>query len=460
MLRLFSAFLLTALTLAAAPCDLILSARYVITMDARRQVIEDGAIAIRDSRIVAVGTKATIDRDWQPKRRIDRPNALITPGLVNTHTHAAMSLFRGIADDMKLQDWLNNFIFPAEAKNVTADFVRWGTRLAALEMLLSGTTTFTDMYYFEDVVAEVAKEAGIRGVLGETIIGFPVADNKTPADALKYTEKYLQRFKGDALVVPAVAPHALYTNSDETLKAARALANKYNAPILIHLSETKTENDDNQAKRKQSPTQTLNSLGFFGGRTVAAHCVWVDAADQAILKTTNTGVAHCPSSNMKLASGAAPIVDMLKRGINIGLGPDGPAGSNNDFDMLEEADLAAKLQKLIRNDPEALPAKQAFEMATIGGARALGLDKEIGSLETGKRADLITINLDVANAVPLFDPYSQVVYSLKGGNVLDVVVNGKEVVRDHRAVTLDQAAILAKAREYGLSVAQSIKQKR
>ncbi|NDJ15400.1 MAG: amidohydrolase, partial [Acidobacteriia bacterium] len=270
-------------------------------MDARRQVIENGAIAIRDSRIVAVGTKATIDRDWQPKRRIDRPNALITPGLVNTHTHAAMSLFRGIADDMKLQDWLNNFIFPAEAKNVTADFVRWGTRLAALEMLLSGTTTFTDMYYFEDVVAEVAKEAGIRGVLGETIIGFPVADNKTPADALKYTEKYLQRFKGDALVVPAVAPHALYTNSDETLKAARALANKYNAPILIHLSETKKENDDNQAKRKQSPTQTLNSLGFFGGRTVAAHCVWVDAADQAILKTTNTGVAHCPSSNMKLA---------------------------------------------------------------------------------------------------------------------------------------------------------------
>lgn len=456
MLRSFSAFLLASVALSAAPCDLILSARYVITMDGRRQVIENGAVAVRDSRIVAVGTKGAIDRDWQPKRRIDRPNALITPGLINTHTHAAMSLFRGIADDMKLQDWLNNFIFPAEAKNVTPDFVRWGTRLAALEMLLSGTTTFTDMYYFEDVVAETAREAGIRGVLGETIIGFPVADAKTPAEALKFTEKYLQRFKGDPLVVPAIAPHALYTNSDDTLKAARTLANKYNAPILIHLSETKKENDDNQSKRKQSPTQTLNSLGFFSGRTLAAHCVWVDAADQAILKTTNTGVAHCPSSNMKLASGAAPVVDMLKRGINVGLGPDGPAGSNNDFDMLEEADLAAKLQKLIRNDPEALPAKQAFEMATIGGARALGLDKEIGSLETGKRADVITINLDVANAVPLFDPYSQIVYALKGGNVLDVVVNGKEVVRDHRAVTLDQATIIAKAREYGLSVAKSV----
>ncbi len=446
-------------TLAAAPCDLILSARYVVTMDGRHQVIENGAVAVRDSRIVAVGTKAAVDRDWQPKRRIDRPNGLITPGLVNTHTHAAMSLFRGLADDRKLQDWLNNFIFPAEAKNVTPEFVRWGTRLAALEMLLSGTTTFTDMYYFEDVVAEVAKEAGIRGVLGETIIGFPVADAKTPAAALQAAEKFLERFKGDALVVPAIAPHALYTNSDETLKAARALANKYNAPLLIHLSETKKENDDNQAKRRQSPTQTLHALGLLNGRTLAAHCVWVDAADQAILKTTNTGVAHCPSSNMKLASGAAPVVDMLKRGINVGLGSDGPAGSNNDFDMLEEADLAAKLQKLIRSDPEALPAKQAFEMATLGGARALGLDKEIGSLETGKRADLIVINLDVANAVPLFDPYSQIVYALKGSNVLDVVVNGREVVRDHRAVTLDQAAILAKAHEYGLSVAQSVKQK-
>ena len=446
-------------TLAAAPCDLILSARYVVTMDGRHQVIENGAVAVRDSRIVAVGTKAAVDRDWQPKRRIDRPNGLITPGLVNTHTHAAMSLFRGLADDRKLQDWLNNFIFPAEAKNVTPEFVRWGTRLAALEMLLSGTTTFTDMYYFEDVVAEVAKEAGIRGVLGETIIGFPVADAKTPAAALQAAEKFLERFKGDALVVPAIAPHALYTNSDETLKAARALANKYNAPLLIHLSETKKENDDNQAKRRQSPTQTLHALGLLNGRTLAAHCVWVDAADQAILKTTNTGVAHCPSSNMKLASGAAPVVDMLKRGINVGLGSDGPAGSNNDFDMLEEADLAAKLQKLIRSDPEALPAKQAFEMATLGGARALGLDKEIGSLETGKRADLIVINLDVANAVPLFDPYSQIVYALKGSNVLDVVVNGREVVRDHRAVTLDQAAILAKAREYGISVAQSVKHK-
>jgi 5-methylthioadenosine/S-adenosylhomocysteine deaminase len=459
MLRSFSLLFLLAGALTAAPCDLIVSARYVVTMSAQRRVIENGAVAIRGERIVAVGPRAEIDRDWQSRRRIDRPGGLVTPGLINTHTHGAMSLFRGIADDLKLQDWLNNFIFPAEAKNVSPDFVRWGTRLACLEMLLSGTTTFTDMYYFEDIVAETAKEAGMRGVLGETMIGFPVADAKTPADSLRYAEKFLIRFRDDPLVVPAVAPHALYTNTLDNLRAARALANKYHAPILIHLSETKKENDDNQGLRHQSPTQTLNALGFFNGRTVAAHCVWVDQTDMGVLKAKNVGVAHCPSSNMKLASGAAPVVDLLKRGIAVGLGTDGPAGSNNDFDMFEEVDLAAKLQKLVRGDPEALPARQAFEMATIGGARVLGLEKEIGSLETGKRADMISIDLDAPNAVPLYDVYSQLVYALKGSNVLDVVVNGREIVRDKRCLTLDQQAIVARAREYGLKVAQSVRQK-
>src|SRR5271165_6246531 len=295
MLRSFSLLFLLAGALAAAPCDLIVSARYVVTMNAQRRVIENGAVAIRGDRIVAVGARAEIDRAWQPAHRIDRPEALLAPGLINTHTHAAMSLFRGIADDLKLQDWLNNFIFPAEAKNVSPDFVRQGTRLACLEMLLSGTTTFTDMYYFEDVVAEVAKEAGMRGVLGETVIGFPVADAKTPADALKLSEKFLIRFHNDPLVVPAIAPHAPYTNSDDTLRAARALANKYNAPILIHISETRKENDDSQTQFHESPTQRLNAIGFFAGRTVGAHCVWVDAKDMDVLKAKNVGVAHCPS---------------------------------------------------------------------------------------------------------------------------------------------------------------------
>src|SRR5689334_7219122 len=274
MSRFFS-FLFFALSLAAAPADWIWSARYVITMDGQRRVIENGAVVIKGDRIAAVGTRAEIDARYQPKQRLNRPNAILAPGLISTHTHAAMSLFRGIADDLRLQDWLEKFIFPAEAKNVSPDFVRWGTRLGCLEMLLGGTTTFTDMYYFEDVVAEAAKEAGMRGVLGETIIGFPVADNKTPADALKFTERYLQRFRNDPLIVPAPAPHALYTNSDETLKASRALANKYRAPLIIHLSETKKENDDAMAQRHASPTKVLDSLGVLEGRTVVAHAVWV-----------------------------------------------------------------------------------------------------------------------------------------------------------------------------------------
>ncbi|MGA3098935.1 MAG: amidohydrolase family protein [Bryobacteraceae bacterium] len=456
MLRICSFFLFVC-TLAAEPADWIWSARYVLTSNAQRPVIENGAVAVRGERIVGVGTKAEIDRQFQTRQRLDRPEAILAPGLVNTHTHAAMSLFRGIADDLKLQDWLDKFIFPAEAKNVTADFVRWGTRLGCLEMLLGGTTTFTDMYYFEDVVAETAKEAGMRGVLGETIIGFPVADARTPADALAFTEKYLQRFHGDSLIVPAVAPHALYTNSDETLKAARALANKYNAPLIMHLSETRKENDDEQAKRHTSPTATLDALGVLSGRTVAAHCVWVSDADLAIIKARNVGVAHCPSSNMKLASGVAPIVKMLALGIAVGLGPDGPAGSNNDFNLFEEMDLAAKLQKVTTLDPQALPAATAFEMATIGGARVLGMEKEIGSLEPGKRADMILVRLDRPNAVPLYDPISQMVYALKADDVRDVMVNGKPVVRDARILTLNEAQILQKAGEYRDKVAASLK---
>ena len=457
MLRFFSLFCFFAAALGAEPADQVWSARYVITMDAGGRVIENGAVAIRGERIVAVGPKAAIDRQYQPKQRLDRPDAILAPGLINTHAHAPMSLFRGIADDMRLQDWLEKFIFPAEAKNVTPDFVRWGTRLACLEMLLSGTTTYTDMYYFEDVVAEATKEAGMRGVLGETIIGFPVPDNKTPADALKFTERYVTRFRADPLIVPAVAPHAVYTNSDDNLKAARALANKYGVPLLIHLSETKKENDDTLAKRKMTPTQILDSLGVLRGRTLAAHGVWLTSADIAILKQRGTGVAHCPSSNMKLASGVAPVLKLLAAGVAVGLGTDGPAGSNNDSNLFEEMDLAAKLQKVTTGDPQALPARTALAMATAGGARALGMEKEIGSLEPGKRADLISVRLDRPHAVPLYGVYSQMVYALKGSDVRDVMVNGRPVVRDGRSLLLDEREIMAKAAEYQAKVLASLR---
>ncbi|MFB3826218.1 MAG: amidohydrolase family protein [Bryobacteraceae bacterium] len=438
--------------MAAEPADWLWTARYVVTMDAGRRVIENGAVAVRAGRIAGVGPRAEIERRYQAGRRLDRPDALIAPGFINAHTHAPMSLLRGIADDLPLQTWLEKFIFPAEARNVSPEFVLWGTRLACLEMLLSGTTTFADMYYFEEVVAEAAREAGMRGVLGETIIGFPSPDAKTPDAALAYTEKFIRRFRKDPLIVPAVAPHAMYTNSDGVLRQSRALADRYGVPLLTHLSETKRENDESLAKRRTSPAAALDALGVLKGRTLAAHCVWLSDADIRLLKARGTGVAHCPSSNMKLASGVAPVVKMLAAGLAIGLGTDGPAGSNNDFDLLEEADLAAKLQKVVTLDPSAVPAQAALEMATIGGARALGMEREIGSLEAGKRADLITMRLDTPRAVPLYNVVSQMVYALKGGDVRDVMVEGRAVVSDGRCLTINAAEVIAKAREFGRKI--------
>lgn len=455
--RLSLLLLFLPLFLQADSADLILTAKYVVTMDAQQHLIEDGAVAVRGERIVGIGKRSEIDARFQAKQRIDKGEAILAPGLINTHTHAAMSLFRGIADDLNLQEWLNKFIFPAEKKNVNAEFVKWGTRLAMLEMLRGGTTTYTDMYYFEGTVAETTKAAGMRGVLGETVIGFPVNDAPNPVAAIRLAEGFLRHYHGDSLIVPAVAPHAPYTNSDDTLKACRVLAIRYNAPVLIHLSETRKENDDCLRDRHMTPAQRLDSLGFFRGRTLIAHGVWLTDGDIALLKKGNVGVAHCPSSNMKLASGAAPVVKMLDRGLNVGLGTDGPAGSNNDFDMFEEMDLAAKLQKLTTRDPRALPARTAVAMATITGAKALGLDKDIGSLETGKRADMILVRLDRPHAIPMYDVYSQLVYALKSSDVTDVVINGKIIVRDAKYQTIDATETLAKAKEYGLQIARSVK---
>lgn len=456
--KICAALLFTALsvTLSAAPADQIWTARYVITMDPQRRVIENGAVAITGSRIVAVGPRAEVERAFQAKRRLDRPNAIISPGFIDTHTHAPMSLFRGIADDKRLQDWLEKYIFPAEARNVNAEFVRWGTRLACLEMASYGTTTFTDMYYFEDVLAETVREAGLRGVLGQTIIGFPAPDYKTPAAALAGTEKFLRRFHDDSLVVPAVAPHSVYTVAEDVLKATRALADKYRAPLLIHLSETKKENADMMAKRGMTPTRLLDSLGVLNGRTVAAHGVWLDDSDLDILQQHHTGLAHCPTSNTKLASGIARVVDILRRGMNMGLGTDGFAGSNDGADLMQEMSLAAKLQKVTQMDPEVLPAEQALEMATIIGARVLGLDKEIGSLEVGKRADIIALSLAGPNAVPTYNPYSILVYSLKATDVSDVMVNGRQIILNRQMLTLDRTKVISKAVEYRSIISDSL----
>ncbi|HLJ49715.1 MAG TPA: amidohydrolase [Bryobacteraceae bacterium] len=454
--RLSACLVLIVLSAKAQPADWLYTARYVVTMDASHRLIENGAVAVQGDHIIAVGPRAEIERQHPAKQRLDRPDAILLPGLVNTHAHAAMSLLRGIADDLALQDWLTKFIFPAEAKNVSPDFVLWGTRLACLEMMLSGTTTYVDMYYFEDRVAQATKEAGMRGVLGETIIGFPVPDAKTPGDSLRFTEGFIKQFKGDPLIVATVAPHALYTNSDADLQACRRLANRYGVPLVIHLSETKKENDDARAARGMSPTQILEKLGVLDGPTIAAHGVWLDDADIQILKQHGTGIGHCPTSNMKLASGIAPVLKLLAAGVPTGLGTDGPAGSNNDFDLMEDMNLASDLQKVTSGDPRALPAEKALEMATIDGARVAGLDKQIGSLEPGKKADFITLRLDRPHAVPLYNVYSQIVYALKGSDVQDVTVNGKQIVRDGRSLTLDAHAIIEKAKEYRVKVSASL----
>jgi 5-methylthioadenosine/S-adenosylhomocysteine deaminase len=435
----------------------IVHARYVVTMDAARRVIEDGALAIQGSAIAAVGTRAAIDRDFTAAHTLDKPNALVAPGLIDTHTHAPMSLLRGIADDRRLQDWLEHYIFPAEARNVSPEFVRWGTRLACYEMLLAGITTYTDMYYFEETEAQAAKEAGIRGVLGQTVIGFPAPDYKTWRAAIAGTEKFIQHYGGDELITPAVAPHAIYTTPDDALLAAHQLATRYKAPLLIHLAETRKEREDSLAQRRLTPVQVLEKLGILDGRVVAAHSIWVDQNDMEILARHRTGVAHCPSSNMKLADGVAPVVDLLKRGIAVGVGNDGFAGSNDSADILRELDIAAKLQKVGRMDPTALSAEQAFAMATIDGARVLGLEREIGSLEAGKRADFFTLALDESRAVPLYDVYSFLAYAAHAGDAEDVFVNGRQVVSKRRVLTLDRDAIFRNAEEWKRKVLASLK---
>jgi 5-methylthioadenosine/S-adenosylhomocysteine deaminase len=436
--------------------DLLVTGATVVTMDASRRVIEAGAVAIRGERIVAVGKTSELSDQYQAARQISALGKIVLPGLINTHNHAAMVLFRGIADDMALMEWLQKFIFPAEARNVTAEFVEAGTALACLEMIQSGTTTYADMYYFEDQVAQATDRAGMRGVLGETIIEFPAPDNKTPQDAVTYTEKFIQRWKGSARIIPAVAPHAPYTNSGEILKACKALADKYRVPMIIHVSETQDEVKQMQQKYGMTSTAWLGKLGVLGAGVVFNHGVWLTEEDLAIIKDRGVSVTHNPESNMKLASGTAPVVRMLALGIPVGLGTDG-AASNNDLDMFEAMRSAAMLHKLVSMNPTTLPAEKVVEMATLGGARALGLQEEIGSLEAGKRADLIVVEPDVAHAVPLYNIYSHLVYSLKGADVTTSIINGKLVMSEGRVLTLDEKRIKQKAREYQQRILSSLK---
>jgi 5-methylthioadenosine/S-adenosylhomocysteine deaminase len=436
--------------------SLVVTGGTVITMDRVSRVVSPGAIAVDGRDIVAVDTPESVAARYSARDSVDATGHLVLPGLINTHTHAPMVLYRGLADDLALMEWLQKYIFPAEAKTVSPEFVRAGTRLAALEMIQSGTTTYADMYYFEEEIARATKEAGIRGVLGQTIIQFPAPDAKTPSEGIARATSFLQQWAADDLIVPAIAPHAMYTLDGATLKAIRSVADRERAPVIIHLAETRDEVKIARDKYKTTPVQFLESIGFWGPRTIAAHGVHLTPGDIRVLARRRVGVSHNPESNMKLASGTAPVIDLQTAKVPVGLGTDG-AASNNDLDMFEAMRQAAFLHKHATRNPQALPARLALQMATIDGARVLGMDREIGSLEPGKRADLLVVSVATARQTPMYDPFSHLVYVTRGDDVRTVVVNGRVIMRDRRVLTLDESAVLNETHGWAAKVREAIR---
>ena len=428
-----------------ATATIIITNGIVVTVDGTRRILNPGAVAINGTEIVAVDTPAAIASRYKAAQTIDATGKVVMPGLINTHTHAAMVMFRGLGNDLNLMDWLQKYIFPAEAKTVSPDFVRIGTQLAVLEMIQSGTTTFADMYYFEEEVAKVTKPAGMRGVLGQTVIEFPVPDARTPADALARTEAFAKQFDHDELITPSIAPHSVYTLDAKTLTAVSALAKRLMIPIQIHLAETSAEIGLSQERHKMRPVAILDSLNFWAPTTIGAHGVWINDEEIALLKRRDVGISNNPESNMKLSSGTAPVLKYRKAGVSVGIGTDG-AASNNDLDMFEAMRQAAFQQKLVSMDPTAISAPEALEMATLGGARVLGRSQRLGSLEPGKLADIIIVGMSKARQQPLFDPVSQIVYASRGDDVETTIVNGKVLMLNGKVLTMDPARVLSEAR--------------
>jgi 5-methylthioadenosine/S-adenosylhomocysteine deaminase len=429
-------------------CDLLLTNAVVLTMDEAFTVYDDGAVAILGDTIVAVGPEASA---WRAGETVDCAGRVVMPGLVNAHTHAAMSLLRGLADDLRLDVWLMGYMMPVEREFVGPEFVRLGTKLGCAEMIRSGITCFADMYYFEEAVAAAAAEAGMRAFCAQTVLRFPSPDAASFEDGLARARAFIEEWKGHPLIVPGPAPHAPYTCTPEILRACAELAAEFDVPLHIHLSETLLEVEESRRVNGMPVIPWVKKQGLFGAKVLAAHCVHVDEGEMRALKNFDAGVAHNPTSNLKLAAGIAPIAKMRELGLAVGIGTDG-AASNNDLDMFEETRLAALLAKGSTGDPTCVPAREALAMATRLGARALHLDAIAGSLEPGKRADLIVLDLAPVHNVPAFrrDPsgiYAQIVYAAKSTDVLDVMCNGRWLMRDRELLTLDEAALREAARE-------------
>jgi len=423
----------------------IVRAQHVITMNKKDEIIENGAVVVEDGKIADIGEFSEILKKYKNSIPIyGNSNSALIPGFINTHTHAAMVLFRGIADDLPLKQWLTEHIWPREAKFLSEEFVYDGTLLACLEMLKSGTTTFNDMYFFTESIAKAAKNAGIRAVVGQGVLDFPTASGKGADDYLKKASEFIEKYINDELIVPAVAPHAIYTCSRETLLKSKELALKNNVPIHIHLSETFQEVEESINKHGVRPVKYLDSIGFLEGKISAAHCVWLDEEEIEIMAKHNIGVSHCIESNLKLSSGIAPVAKMVRKGVKVSMGTDG-AASNNNLDLLEEISIAAKVQKGITADPTVLDVKTCMKMLTIWAAESLGIEKETGSIEVGKRADIILMNLRKPHLQPIYDIYSTIIYSAKASDIEDVFVNGVPVILNGRHQFIDEDEIIDKA---------------
>jgi 5-methylthioadenosine/S-adenosylhomocysteine deaminase len=400
---------------------------------------------------MAVGTRRSIESKFRARRSIDARGGLILPGFVNAHTHAPMTLLRGVKDDVDLMKWLTKYMFPIERRFVSPEFVRWGALLACWEMIASGTTTFGDGYFFEEEVARAADEAGLRAVPGQGIFDVSTPDSKTSAEGLARAERFLSEWSGHPRITPSLCPHSCYTVEPETFRKTMDLAERFDAPVQTHLAESPAEIAMVRERFATSPIRHLDSLGLLNARLVAAHCVCVDDDEVSLLAESGSGVVHCPESNMKLASGVAPIGKMLGAGVRLGLGTDG-AASNNDLDMIGEMGSAARLHKVATLDPTAAPARAVLRMATLGGAEALHMDDRIGSLEVGKRADVIVLGLSWPAALPLFDPVSHVVYSARSDAVETVIVEGNVVMDRRRIRTLDVEAIRRHVQRFGRKI--------
>jgi len=434
--------------------DLVVAGGMVLTADHDWNIYDPGAVAVDGGAIVGLGPRDEVEWAYRGRERIDTSGRLVMPGLINAHTHAPMTLFRGIADDLPLETWLYKYIWPAETKLLSPDFVRLGTQLAAAEMIRSGTVLFCDMYFFEDDIAEACKEAGIRVVIGEALVDFPTANCQTPEDQLEYTEYLLSQWNDDPLVVPSVQPHSPYAASSELMQQARTLADEYDVPYLLHVAETRSEVQESIEKHGRTPVGRLADLGLLGPTTVAIHGVHLTDEDIELLAQHGAGVVHCPESQLKLASGFTPVPKLLEAGVKVALGTDG-AASNNDLDMFGEMGTAARVHKMMAGDPTVVDARQALSMATLEAARVLGLDDELGSLEVGKRGDMIVLDLDVPHMVPVYDITSHLVYAAHASDVRTVIVDGCVVMRDRGLLTLDEDEIFARAREMAREIVAS-----